>query len=189
MQKTIINSQRRLLKLLMLVTVVLLLSSVSSCQKWQQQEPEFTKEEVISEMRRYAEMAVRDAKSGYEIDLDYSPESVEHVEQILSGLHEIHATDTLAESELNRHSLKWGAYVGEVTKRMHECEWALDSEMGGEKSFPLIYHDRGESFPVQWCAKRIINGEEDNVWNKFQFLIINRDKEYLDLINTDAPEE
>jgi hypothetical protein len=28
-----------------------------------------------------------------------------------------------------------------------------------------------------WCLKRIVNGPEDNVWDKFNLLVVNRDSE------------
>jgi len=39
--------------------------------------------------------------------------------------------------------------------------------VAGEKSYPLHWLG-GDSFPVGWCFKRIMNGPEDNVWDKFQ---------------------
>ena len=29
---------------------------------------------------------------------------------------------------------------------------------------------KGDSFPMGWCEKRIVNGDEDNVWVKYTVL-------------------
>ena len=33
-----------------------------------------------------------------------------------------------------------------------------------------LYWKQSQSFPVGWCGKRILNGDEDNVWHKYQVL-------------------
>ena len=41
----------------------------------------------------------------------------------------------------------------------------------GELSFP--YYWLGQTlFPVSWCLKRIFDGPSDNVWLKFQTLVV-----------------
>ena len=78
--------------------------------------------------------------------------------------------------------MKWGGYVGEVIKRVRSAEWKLDSDVGGDGSLPIVYDDNGESFPVRWCYKRIVSGDEDNVWHKFTILVTNRDTDFSDAI-------
>ena len=138
-------------------------------------EPKLTIQDAIAEMESRAKQAVLDAKSEYAANLDYSPASVETVESILAQLHQQHIENPISEAELIRHALKWGGYIGEVIKQVHTAEWQIDSEVGGEGSLPIVYEDNSESFPVRWCYKRIVNGEEDNVWHKFTVFVLNRD--------------
>lgn len=70
-----------------------------------------------------------------------------------------------------------GAYLGELMKIVRPCRWALDSQGNGAGSLPVVFADKSETFPVTWCSKRIKNGDEDNVWHKFQILVIDRDKQ------------
>jgi len=119
---------------------------------------------------------VRTAADEYRTPLNFSPESVEKVEEILGKIHERHIQSPLSDSELVKESLKWGAYVGEVIKAVRPCHWAVDSEGNGAGSFPVVYEDKSESFPIHWCHKRIKIGEEDNVWHKFLILVVDRDK-------------
>jgi hypothetical protein len=134
-----------------------------------------TAQDVIKEMQFRADLAVKDAKNEFNVVLDYSPESIETVESVLAQIHASHAANPIADAELNRHALKWGGYVGEVIKRVRPAEWKLDSKVGGAGSFPIVYAEKGESFPVGWCYRRIVNGDEDNVWHKFTTFVMNRD--------------
>jgi hypothetical protein len=134
-----------------------------------------TTQDVIADMQSRARLAVKDAKTEFNADLDFSPESVETVESVLAQIHNLHAANPIPDSELNRHALKWGGYIGEVIKRVRTAEWKLDSDVGGAASLPIVYDDARESFPVRWCYKRIVNGDEDNVWHKFTILVMSRD--------------
>jgi hypothetical protein len=127
-------------------------------------------------MRRRAGEAVEVAAREFARTLDFRPESVEKVEEILGRIHDRHKRSPLSDSGLTRESLRWGAYVGEAIRGVRPGRWALNSKAGGEGSMPVVYADRSESFPVRWCYKRIVNGEEDNVWHKFTILVIERDR-------------
>jgi hypothetical protein len=99
--------------------------------------------------------------------LDYSPDSVQRVESLLGELHESRSAGKLADRDLNLHAHQFGAYIGEVLRRKYGGHWTEDHEVAGAKSFPIHWKD-GQSFPVGWCGKRILNGDEDNVWHKYQ---------------------
>jgi hypothetical protein len=92
---------------------------------------------------------------------------VKTVESILGELHEDHAKGLLSGEQVNVNALRYGAYIGEVLRRTYGGTWATDHPMGGPKSYPIRCKNY-ESFPVRWCGKRILNGDEDNVWFKFQ---------------------
>ncbi len=136
----------------------------------------FSDRDVAEEMRRRASQAVNIAARDFGVILDFRPESVETVEEILGKIHDRHRQAPLPDSELVKESMRWGAYVGEVSRGVRPCRWALNSAAGGEGSTPIVYADRSESFPVRWCYKRIKNGDEDNVWHKFTTLVVERDR-------------
>ena len=116
-------------------------------------------------MRALAAMAVSRAKADYGIELDYSGESVERVEEILARLYA--NRDAI---DLRRESFTWGAYIGEVLVKTKAGRWKRDHEVVGAASYP-VHWGNGESFPIGWCQKRLTNGEEDNVWVKYRLLI------------------
>ncbi len=135
-----------------------------------------SKREVADEMRSRARQAVSTAAHDYRISLNFSPESVEKVEEILGKIHDRHIRSPLADSELAKESLKWGAYIGEVIKTVRPCQWAVDSEGNGAGSLPVVYQDKSEVFPILWCHERITIGDDENVWHKFLILVVDRDK-------------
>jgi hypothetical protein len=116
-----------------------------------------------------ASEAQKDAERENHIRLDYSIESIKSVEKILGQLHEKYAANPSSVSERGLGSA-YGAYVGEVIRRSEPgARWERDDAVGGEKSYPLIWR-AGHSYPLAWCRKRIINGDEDNVWIKYSVL-------------------
>jgi hypothetical protein len=113
-----------------------------------------------------ATMAVKDAKENNHVTLDYTPESIHDVENILGGLHDQYTRNP---SSVNANGLgsAYGAYIGEVIRRSEVgAKWERDDPVAGEKSYPLHWGGR-VSFPMAWCYHRIVNGSEDNVWNKY----------------------
>lgn len=137
--------------------------------------PTLIDDDIAEEMKLRAGQAVVTAADDFDITLDYSPKSVEQVETILAKLHDQHHQTPIEDAQLTKAALKWGGYIGEVIKTQRECDWAIDSSAGGPGSLPIVYDDKSESFPVQWCYKRIVNGAEDNVWHKFTILVLDRD--------------
>src|SRR5262249_34247526 len=121
--------------------------------------------DVAEEMRRRVGQAIEVAARDFAVTLDFRPESVERVEEILGKMDARPWWAPRSASELVKESLRRGAYVGEVIRGIRPCRWAVSSSAGGEGSLPIDCADRSESLPVRWCYKRIKNGEEDNVWH------------------------
>ncbi len=123
-------------------------------------------------MANMAAQAVRHARDGYDVELDYSLQSVQKVEGVLGQLHEMYAT---REDKRGIHAcaIIFGAYIGETLKRhLGDGHWERDHPVGGEKSWPFVSKDGDAvSFPYVWCGKRIECGPEDNVWHKLQVLL------------------
>lgn len=101
--------------------------------------------------------------------LDFRPDSVNVVESVLSDLHIERAKGQLSDSDVNMHAVQFGAYIGEVLRRTYGGSWSIDHPVAGPRTFPIHWNGH-DSFPVGWCGKRILNGDEDNVWFKFQVL-------------------
>jgi hypothetical protein len=115
-----------------------------------------------------ARAVVMAAKQG--AALDYSAESVKSVESLLGTFHETRLSGQMTDREVQNNALYFGAYIGEVLRKKFGGAWARDSAVAGPGTYPLT-SGGGESYPVGWCGKRILNGAEDNVWTKFQIII------------------
>jgi len=115
-----------------------------------------------------SDAAVADAKRFDGMDLDYSVDSIKSVDAILSRVHDSYARDPES-VHVNGISIEYGAYVGEVIRRSEPgAYWTKDSALG-EKIYPLHW-GTDEAFPIAWCSKRIINGDEDSISFKYTAL-------------------
>lgn len=113
--------------------------------------------------------ALEDAQIHDHIALDYGVASLKQVDEILGRVHAEYVQNPGSVS-VPGMSAEYGAYVGEVIRRSEpNAYWTRDSQVAGEKAYPLHWKT-GESYPMGWCAKRIINGDEDSIWVKYTVL-------------------
>jgi len=156
------------LRLAVYFTICAAIILMCSCNSRPNADPN---EMINIEMASLSTEAVGLAKSSYGITLDYSPDSVKSVEKLLAVKYDLQKTQPMSESELADTAHAFGAYIGEVMKRMRPGHWERDSAAGGKDALPFIFNDSGEqSFPCAWVYHRLKNGEEDNVWTKFYFI-------------------
>jgi hypothetical protein len=120
-------------------------------------------------MKVVANQAVKRARQEHQVMLDFSPASVQRLEEdILAKLHEAHLKTPLSEQDLSRISIRLGAYLGETLKRSRPGRWHRDSQKVGRGTTPVVFEPGTEAFPCSWVYKRIADGPEDNVAFKFQ---------------------
>lgn len=111
--------------------------------------------------------AVKDAQTESHVHLDYTVESIKRVEGVLGDLHDLYAKNHSSVA-VDALAMAYGAYIGEVIRKTEpNVRWEKSDEVGGEKSYPLVWAG-GHAYPMAWCYRRIVNGDEDNVWNKYQ---------------------
>ncbi|MBK8270227.1 MAG: hypothetical protein IPK83_18795 [Planctomycetes bacterium] len=103
--------------------------------------------------------------------MDFSAESIERVEHVLSKLHLQRLNGKMTDHELSTLSARYGAYIGEVIRKLKGGHWESDHPAAGPASYPLHWSDH-QSFPLGWCYKRIVTGEEDNVYHKFVLIVL-----------------
>lgn len=114
-----------------------------------------------------SQAAIQTAKLTFDESLDFSSESLEQVEHIMSKLHKQVAepgTGTLTEQEITELSMLWGVYVGEVIRRYYGGQWSVidgvpDLTLGGKNAAPIAK-----------VRKRITGGAMDNL--KYYFMSI-----------------
>ncbi len=126
-------------------------------------------------MAAYAEDAADFAKGKFGVDLDFSCESVEKVEEIASQLYQARPRGFLiklfrsgpSDEEIEQVCKMLGGYIGEVYRRIKGGDWAVHPD------FNALGVQRGEAwiFPPAKVHKRLSNGAEDNLWSYFRVVL------------------
>jgi len=127
--------------------------------------------QVRSKAEGRALEAVRFAKTCFNIDLDWSENSVRHIEAILDHIHKEMPRVKLSQPKIAGMGEVLGSYIGEVFRRHHGGEWGIVELQG--QTFPgmRLEPSKGECWPWGRVQNRVVNGSEDNVWHYYQFLI------------------
>ncbi|MBI1358225.1 MAG: hypothetical protein GC160_28150 [Acidobacteria bacterium] len=122
-------------------------------------------------MAACAEEAVATARSRFDVELDYSLESVKALDrlmdrqhrQIPQGLSRLIRKGPTDET-LRIYSQLWGAYLGEVIRRLWGGEWSRPDDGIFAGLYVLTVRDN-QLAPAAKAHKRLTNGAEDNVWS------------------------
>lgn len=119
----------------------------------------------------YAQDAIDFARAHYSRRLDWSDESVRHIEEIAGHLHDTLPTPRPPEEQIFGFAKMLGSYVGEVFRRNHGADWGMVSL--NDERFPGLkgHHDGVTFWPWGRLMNRLVNGGEDNVWHYYQRLI------------------
>ena len=90
----------------------------------------------------------------FELNLDFTDNSIKNVEKILSEIHTEYI-NTQNDEGLNGIAIQFGFYIMETIERNHGKTWFERNHKDfGENSFPF-YLNETTLFPIGWCQKRI----------------------------------
>jgi hypothetical protein len=120
----------------------------------------------------YAKDAVDLAAGSFGTKLDWTDASVARVEAILAQLRASMPTPKPPDDVIWNFAKGFGSYVGEVMRKNHGGEWGTISE--GANSFPGIRLKKGNDtlvWPWGRVHKRIVEGDENNVWDYYKTII------------------
>jgi hypothetical protein len=119
----------------------------------------------------YALDAVDFARDNFGLRLDWTDAGVEHVEAMLTRLHNEMSSARPSEDQIFTFAKMLGSYVGEVFRRNHGARWGMVT-FGGDE-FPGMQADRTGALFWPWgrVQNRLVNGPEDNVWHYYQSLV------------------
>lgn len=132
-----------------------------------------TSAELIKLQEELTGLALQIAKS-QNITLDFSPDSVKDVEKVLSIIHDDYKK-TKNEEGVRGIALEFAAYIiSVIEKNLSVGYWERDSSDMGKDTFPYHLEDEKIIFPFSWCLKRIVDGSGDDVWAKFQTILLGR---------------
>jgi len=108
-------------------------------------------------MEGYAQAAVEIAKSEYRQTLDFSPESVSVLDEVIILLGESLDIDLDFESRL------WGSYLGEVIRIRYAGTWDMTQYPGGQVAVPAVDVRGSRLFPLMKVYRRLTIGEEEDL--------------------------
>jgi hypothetical protein len=131
--------------------------------------------EQIDAFMAYSAGEAVDVAKNMGIALDYSEASIKRADDALGKIRQEYLLKK-SEDGVWGLSVMFGAYVGEVIRRSDsKAFWKKDHLKIGEATFPLFWGVGDDcSFPVGWCQKRILNGEEDNIVFKLEVIRANK---------------
>ena len=109
-----------------------------------------------------SQQAIKSAKLTFDESLDFTSESLEGVERIMTKLQK--QEPKLTEEQITELSKLWGVYVGEVIRRYYGGQWAMvdglpDVALGGRHAAPVVK-----------VRKRLVGGATENL--KYYFTSI-----------------
>ena len=124
-------------------------------------------------MAAYADEAVDYAKQ-LNLTLDYSENSIRHVEDICALLHDKIPKGFLEkltkksppEEVIVRISKMLGGYIGQVLINRYGGNWAIENIMNQDKTVVLNIEGM-KTFPIAKVYKRLKKGPEDNVYHYY----------------------
>ena len=107
------------------------------------------------------------------VKLDFTHNSIEQVEKVLGLVHDEYKK-TKNKEGLDGIALEFATYIiSTIEKNLAKGRWERDSKEFGKDVFPYTLADGRVIFPYAWCQKRIFDGEGDNIWTKYNTLVIN----------------
>lgn len=110
-----------------------------------------------------AQIAIKTARTKWDLALDFTPESLKKVEAVLAQLHDALKTATPEERPTDKQiegaSIIWGVYVGEVIRRHYGGRWEISKPDGVLQ----LTVNTASLFPVRKVQKRLMDGPGDNV--------------------------
>jgi hypothetical protein len=108
-------------------------------------------------MEGYARAAVELSETEYKRKLDYSPDSIHALDEILVLLGESPDIDLDFESRL------WGSYLGELLRRRYAGTWEMTQYPGGNVAVPAVDVRGSRLFPLMKVYRRLTIGEEEDL--------------------------
>lgn len=110
-----------------------------------------------SMMEGYAKGAVDTARDQYRQQLDFTPASIDILDEILVLVGETPEHDVDYEVRL------WGAYLGEIIRQRYAGGWEMTQYPGGTVAVPAVDVRGSRLFPLMKVYRRLTMGEEEDL--------------------------
>lgn len=108
-------------------------------------------------MQAYAQAAAELSRTEFRHTLDFSPDSIDALDEILILVGESPERDLDFEVRL------WGSYLGEVLRRRYAGAWELAQYPGGNVAVPSVEVRGSRIFPLMKVHRRLTMGQEEDL--------------------------
>ncbi len=108
-------------------------------------------------MEGYALAAIELARREFNQKLDYAPDSIDALDEILVLVSESPELDLDFEVRL------WGSYLGEMLRRRYAGSWEMTPYPGGAVAVPAVDVRGSRLFPLMKVYRRLTVGEEEDL--------------------------
>lgn len=126
-------------------------------------------EKLQANARKWAEEFVHFAAEKYEVELDFSNNSIKYLDDITDDLHKTSAEENPPEEHIAPVARALGSYVAEVYRIFNGGKWGWITREDG--SFPGVQTTRGAHlFPLAKALDRIKTGAAPDIWEYYQLM-------------------
>ena len=108
-------------------------------------------------MEGYARAAATLAREEFRQSLDFTPESIDALDEILVLIGESPELDLDFEARL------WGSYLGEVLRRRYAGSWEMTQYPGGVAAVPAVDVRGSRLFPMMKVYRRLTIGDDEDL--------------------------
>ena len=122
---------------------------------------------LAEEMAANARDAVDLSKTRFQVDLDYTVDSLQLLEQLFDRV-QYSMPDPESTETTGLLTRLWGGYFGEVMRRHLGGEWLLWKDEHGRAI--ALQVGRATIFPLNKVKKRLERGAGHNIWEFYQEL-------------------
>jgi hypothetical protein len=133
-----------------------------------------SKFEPDHKLQQVAEAYSRDlvtfALKQFDLELDWSDESILAVEGIGAALHHDYRRVRPTDEQIEPYYRMLGSYIGEVYRRNHGADWGW-SMRNGYRIPGMKRHPDTLFWPWARAHNRIVRGADDNLWQYYQHLL------------------
>ena len=121
-------------------------------------------------MEDTAQDAVDNAKEQLSIELDYSPDSITHIDTIISHYLDNYQSQVLDQKTIFTVCHMFGAYTGETFKRLSGGHWVYDDSDPEAPTVLLHYQNKSFAF-AGICYERLIKDSSVSVKKYFDLAL------------------
>ena len=121
---------------------------------------------IAEMMQSCADRAVETAHDRFGFELDYSEQSIESLETILTSVG--NSLNLLEKDQVEEQVKLWGGYLGEVVRRYWNGAWDLIQYPGGVAAVPTLLISGSQLYPLMKVYRRLTMGDRENVWEFYR---------------------